>query len=31
MDPGSPKLRMVMEPKYYSDEVIGHPNHHLRI
>ena len=26
----SPKLRMIMEPKYYA-EVIGHPNHHLRI
>ena len=24
-------LRMVMEPKYYAEEVIGHPNHHLRI
>ena len=24
-----PKLRMVMEPKYYAEEVIGHPNHHL--
>ena len=22
---------MVMEPKYYAEEVIGHPNHHLRI
>ena len=22
-------LRMVMEPKYYAEEVIGHPNHHL--
>ena len=20
-----------MEPKYYPEEVIGHPNHHLRI
>ena len=29
-DPGSPKLRMVMEPKYLSKEVIIHPNHHLR-
>ena len=24
-------LRMVMEPKYCAEEVIGHPNHHLRI
>ena len=24
-------LRMVMESKYYAEEVIGHPNHHLRI
>ena len=29
-DPGSPNLRMVMEPKYFA-EVIGYPNHHLRI
>ena len=32
-DPGSPKLRMVLEPKYDlrfgGDE--GHPSHHLRI
>ena len=28
-DPGSPKLRMVMEPKYLAEEVIIHPNHHL--
>ena len=28
-DPGSPKLRMVMEPKYLAEEVIVHPNHHL--
>ena len=27
----SPKLRMVIEPKYYSEEVIGHPNHYLTI
>ena len=20
-----------MEPKYFAEEVIGHPNHHLRI
>ena len=25
----SPKLRMVMEPKCYPEEVIGHPNHPL--
>ena len=24
-------VKMVAEPKYYADEVIGHPNHHLRI
>ena len=24
-------LRMVVEPKYFAEEVIGHPNHHLRI
>ena len=24
-------LRMVMEPKYYAEKVIGHPNHYLRI
>ena len=24
-------LRMVMEPEYYSEEVIRHPNHQLRI
>ena len=30
-DPGPPKLRMVMEPKYCAEEVIGHANHHLRI
>ena len=24
-------LRMVVEPKYYAEEVIGHLNHHLRI
>ena len=24
-------LGMVMEPKYYGEEIIGHPNHHLRI
>ena len=24
-------LRMVMEPKYYAEDVIGHPNHQLRI
>ena len=27
----SPKLRLVMEPKYFAEKVIGHPNHHLRI
>ena len=27
----SPKLGMVMEPKYHAQEVIGHPNHQLRI
>ena len=27
----SPKLKMVMEPKYYAEKVIGHPNHQLRI
>ena len=27
-DPGSPNLRMVMEPKYIA-EVIVHPNHPL--
>ena len=26
---GSNHLRMVMEPKYYAEEVIVHPNHHL--
>ncbi len=25
----SPNLRMVMEPKYLSEEVIVHPNHPL--
>ena len=25
------RLRMVMEPKYYAEEVIGHPNRDLRI
>ena len=24
-------LRMVVEPKYYVEKVIGHPNHQLRI
>ena len=24
-------LRMVMEPKNYAEEVIGHPNHSLTI
>ena len=28
-DPGSPFLRMVMEPKYNEEEVIVHPNHSL--
>ena len=27
----SPNLRMVMEPNYYAEEMIGHPNHQLRI
>ena len=26
----SPKLRVGMEPKYLSEEVIIHPNHHLK-
>ena len=24
-------LRIVFEPEYYTEEVIGHPNHHWRI
>ena len=29
-DPGSPSENGFMEPKYLSQEVILHPNHHLR-
>ncbi len=29
--PSNHLLRMAMESKYYAEEVIGHPNHHLRI
>ena len=30
-DPGSPSENGFMEPKYNAEEVIGHPNHLLRI
>ena len=30
-DPGSLSENGIMEPKYHSEEVIGHPHHYLTI